>query len=200
MREKPQSNTGRPEQRIDRWWGRFFFGAFAIIVVVVLGTAVAQESPGPRTTATHPGISPAKEASIRKFLELTNAKQHAIDFGQEVSENLTYVLQKNLPPGEHNEEISKRLASELAKRLNSDDFIAQLVPVYDRAFSEDDLVSINQFYESPAGRKLLEATPTVMEEAGDITENWVKELIPQIMEQILPQMLDEKQPKSNLSR
>jgi hypothetical protein len=193
MDKKPQRNTERTEQRMDRGWGRFLSGALAIIVILALGTAVAQESPGPRKAATHHGISPAKEASIRKFLELTNAKQHAIDFGQQVSENLTFVLQKNLSPGEHAEEISERVASELSERLNSDDFIVQLVPVYDRAFSEEELLSINQFYESPAGRRLLEVTPTVMEEAGEITENWIKGLLPEIMGHILPQAPDQKQ-------
>jgi uncharacterized protein len=192
MHTKPQSNTGRIEQRMDRWWAQFVSGALAIVVICALGTAVAQESPSSRKDATQPVISPAKDASIRKFLELTDAKQHAIDFGQEVCENLISTLQKNLP-SEQGKQIGDRLASQLTQRLNSDEFIARLVPVYDRAFSEEELQSINQFYESPAGRRLLEATPTVMEEAGEITENWIKELIPEITEQIVPQLRDPKQ-------
>jgi len=193
MHKKAQGNIGRIEQRMDRWWAQIVSGALAIVVISTLGTAVAQESPGSRKDSTQRGISPAKDASIRKFLELTDAKQHAIDFGQEVCENLINTLQKNLPPSDQAKEIGERLASQLTQRLNSDEFITRLVPVYDRAFSEEELLSINQFYESPAGRRLLEATPTVMEEAGEITENWIKGQIPEIMEQILPQLPDQKQ-------
>src|SRR5579862_3911172 len=118
MDKETRGSVEKIERPMDRKWGRFLSGAMAMIVLVALGSPIARESPVPQESAAHHRISPAKEASIRKFLELTNAKQHAIDFGLEVSENLTYVLKKNLSPGEHAEEIGERVASELTKRLN----------------------------------------------------------------------------------
>src|SRR5258708_3073116 len=101
--------------------GRFSLGAIAIVMTFSLHSAFAQEPKGPEE-AKPTAISPAKEASIRKMLELTGARQHAIDFGAEVSEQMSNLLQKNLPPGQQTKEISEALVNQLTASLSSEEF------------------------------------------------------------------------------
>lgn len=201
-----KSSLEKIPKQMGPYWARIIAGplvivcGLAVLLTLPLGSANAQESsgkqkpePGAVKEAGPPPINPAKEASIRKLLELTGAKQHAIDFGNEVGEHLKDMLEKEYPRGGRIQQIGDTLVSKLAARLNSDDFIARLIPIYDKAFSEEDLKGINQFYESPVGRKLLEAMPTVMEEVGNVSEQWVNELIPQIMGQVEDQFPELKQ-------
>ena len=199
-------SLGKQPKRTGSCLGDVFAGCVAIgcavafMLTLALGSANAQQSSGkerPEPGATGKAgtlpINPAKEASIRKLLEVTGAKQHAIDFGNEVGERLKDMLEKGFPRGGRVQEIGDTLVRKIAARLDSDDFIARLVPIYDQAFSEDDLKAINQFYESPAGRKWLDATPTVVEESSAVSEQWVNQLIPQIMAEIEDQFPELKQ-------
>lgn len=172
--------------------------AVAILLTMVCGSAYAQESGAKQKADSVPqtkaAVSGEKETSIRKLLDLTGAKQNAVDFGQQLGDYLKTMLQKSLPAGEHNEEIGNTLVGKLTERLSSDEFLARLVPIYDKAFSQDDLTGIITFYESSAGRKLLAATPKITEEANNISEQWIKEMIPQIMGQMMEQYPELQQP------
>ncbi|MBI5149698.1 MAG: DUF2059 domain-containing protein [Candidatus Omnitrophica bacterium] len=49
--------------------------------------------------------------------------------------------------------------------FNIDAIIAQLVPIYDKYYAPDELKEIVAFYKTPAGQKLIEVTPKIMQEA-----------------------------------
>jgi hypothetical protein len=192
--------NSRPEAtaRLARYSRGRFTIAVAALLFMVCGSAYAQkvgakETAEP-TTETKTTVSPEKETKIRKLLDLTGAKQNAVDFGQQLGDYLKSMLQKSLPAGEHNEEIGTTLVTKLTERLNSDELIVRLIPVYDKAFTQDDLTGIISFYETSYGRKLLDATPTVMEEANNISEQWIKEMIPQILGQMVEKYPELKQP------
>jgi len=168
--------------------------------VVSWSTAVGQQSGdkdnadksaagGVQRTEASP-ISPAKQAQIRRLLELTGAKRNAADFGHLLGDYLKNMVEKSLPHGDRSQqirsqEIEDALVNTLMMHLNSDELMDRLVPIYDKTFTEEELKGIIGFYETPTGRKLLEATPKVMEEANDVSEQWARELIPKIMEQML---------------
>ena len=185
------------------------FSARAFVLFLIIGAAVgrAQEtkpkpqSGGPAQTATSAGpagITPAKEAEIRKLLELTGAKKNALAFGQQLSQYLRGMMEKSLPSGgEHNKQIEDTLISKLMDRMGSDELIVKLIPIYDKAFSDDDLKGINRFYESPVGRKFLEQTPAVMEEASSASQTWIQQMIPEIIGQMaeqFPELKDKAAP------
>lgn len=58
--------------------------------------------------------------------------------------------------------------------FNVDEIIERLVPVYDKYYAEDDLREIIRFYESPAGQKVLEATPHIMRESLRVSVEYLQ--------------------------
>ncbi|NEW84922.1 MAG: DUF2059 domain-containing protein, partial [Mariniphaga sp.] len=48
----------------------------------------------------------------------------------------------------------------------------QLIPVYKKHFTQDDVKAIIAFYESPAGNKLAEKTPLIAVEAMQSSQAW----------------------------
>lgn len=200
MHAERSSSMGKTRKRMCQRSGRFTAGGCLFLLALAWASAFAQETPakeksepGAAKEARASAINPAKEGDIRRLLELTGAKKNALEFGQQLGEYLKSMLQKSLPTGEHNQQIGDTLVSKLMARLSSDDMIVRLIPVYDKAFSEEELKGIVRFYESAIGQRLLEATPQVMEEANNVSEKWVQELIPQIMEQMTEQFPELKQ-------
>lgn len=53
----------------------------------------------------------------------------------------------------------------LKEILDIDEIISQVVPVYNKYFSEDEMKKMVSFYASPVGKKMLRTTPAVMEES-----------------------------------
>ena len=56
-------------------------------------------------------------------------------------------------------------AQQLKGILNIDEVVTQLIPVYDKYFSEGELKELVMFYKSALGQKLLQVTPLVMEDS-----------------------------------
>jgi hypothetical protein len=204
MQQERTGNFPTLWKRMNQRCGRVSAGGL-LLLAFAFTSAFAQENPSGNTheksqsPAAKPlaasAANPAKEADIRRLLELTGAKKNAQDFGQQIGEYLNSMLQKSLPQGgEHNKQIGDTLVNTLTARLGSDEMIARLVPVYDKTFSADEVKGIVRFYESAVGQRLLAATPDLMEEANNVSEAWVQELIPQIMRQMSDQFPELQQP------
>lgn len=56
----------------------------------------------------------------------------------------------------------------------------QLIPVYKKLFTQEEVKAIVAFYESPAGKKLAEKTPQVTMESMQLTQTWAMSLMGKI--------------------
>lgn len=55
------------------------------------------------------------------------------------------------------------------KLLNLNEIVAELIPVYDKHFSQEEIVAMSAFYESEAGQKMISVAPDLIEEAAKAT-------------------------------
>jgi len=74
-------------------------------------------------------------------------------------------------------------AEEMKKAVNVDELIEELVPLYDKHFTEQELEAYIKFYSSPAGQKLLVTIPTLMTESVGTSLKYFKTKIPSIPSQ-----------------
>ena len=56
-------------------------------------------------------------------------------------------------------------SQKLRKVFDVNEVVAQLVPIYDRYFTDGELKDLIAFYQSPLGRKLLLVTPQIMQDS-----------------------------------
>jgi len=63
----------------------------------------------------------------------------------------------------------------LTKLFDLNELTATFVPIYDRHFTQDEILALIAFYESPAGAKMLEVAPEIIQEATDASLNYFKE-------------------------
>jgi len=57
-------------------------------------------------------------------------------------------------------------------KASIDELVEMLAPVYKKHLSEDDLDKIIQFYNTPVGKKLAEATPAITQESMQVGQQW----------------------------
>jgi len=146
-----------------------------------------------KAAASLPKIDPAKEADIRKLLDLVGTKavmQQTID---RMSENIRPLMTNSLPPGEYRDKLINIFFQKFQSRLDLQQMLDLIVPVYDKYFSAEEIKELVTYYESPLGRKASSTVPKIMAEAGDAGREWGRQLGKQCMEEVLAENPDLRQ-------
>ena len=73
--------------------------------------------------------------------------------------------------------MQERMTNELLE-LNK-----QLFPVYKKYLSHEDMKELIKFYESPAGKRFVEAQPFILKESFKIGSDWGRKLTKQLLKE-----------------
>ena len=133
------------------------------IVFSTVLNVIAQEVPStPAPAVTTPASSPEKLSDIRTLIMLTGGEQ----LGKQMINDIIDAFKENYPdvPAEFWDEF-----------LNGNDvqtLIDSNIKVYDKHLSQDEIKEIIKFYESAAGKKLIEVLPAISQESYNSGEEW----------------------------
>jgi len=109
-------------------------------------------------------IDPAKEADIRSLMELVGARDAMQEFAARGADQLHDNLIASVPANERGQKFVNAFIQSYKAKLNADDATAQLVDIYDRHFTQDEIKGLLQFYGSPLGQKLAAEMPKINQE------------------------------------
>ncbi|MBF0121931.1 MAG: DUF2059 domain-containing protein [Candidatus Omnitrophica bacterium] len=107
-------------------------------------------------------VAPQKRELILKFIDAFGTRQAMVS-------NFAQMLTQ-LPADQ---------AEKLRGIFSVDAIIQELVPVYDRHFSEAELTSFINFYSSVEGRKLVSTVPQIMKESVDVSAKYFEARMPE---------------------
>ena len=118
-------------------------------------------------------IDPVKEKEIRSLLELVGARDAILDASSAATEQYQ---QKVIETSANNERAhviaSAYLADfqkEFQKKFDADAVTGQLVGIYDKHFTEDEIRDLLEFYGSPLGQKVAAEMPKISREVQQTT-------------------------------
>jgi hypothetical protein len=106
-------------------------------------------------------LSPAKRELILQFLKVFGTRNN-------LEQNFAVMIQR-LPPAH---------AEEVKKATNIDEIIEQLIPIYDKHFTEAQLKAYVDFYSSPEGQALMKNLPKVIEDSVGVSLEYFKTKFP----------------------
>jgi hypothetical protein len=109
-------------------------------------------------------IDPVKDADIRSLLELVGAKDQVQDGVNNAADQFREKLQQTVPNTDKGEAFVNAFLTAYQKNLDQNQLNNQLVSIYDKHFSGDDIKGLLQFYGSPIGQKVAAEMPKVMRE------------------------------------
>lgn len=113
--------------------------------------------------------SMSKDALIRKFVQIYGVKENMqANFDQ---------MTATLKPDQ---------AEAFRAAIKVDDIVEQLLPIYDKHFSEDDLRAYIHFYASPQGKKLVQTLPLLMKDSVDVSMKYLDAHLPESLKQTQP--------------
>jgi hypothetical protein len=109
-------------------------------------------------------IDPAKEADIRSLMDMVGARAMVRDAAAQNAKEIRENLIATLPANDRGQQFVDAFVADYQKRFNPEDVTGQLVGIYDRHFTDDELKGLMEFYGSPLGRKFAVEMPKITSE------------------------------------
>jgi hypothetical protein len=169
--------------------------AFLWLAPLALGQSTSTPQAAPVQTQAQPSkvsamVDPAKEASIRKLLEIAGSRAAMEKVIAGMTENMKPMLSKMLPPGEYQDKLIPLFFEKFQSKLKADDMLNITVSVYDKYFSKEDVDGLSQFYQTPLGKKVMSVLPQVLIESQAAGMKMGEEIGRQSMTEVLAEHPD----------
>jgi uncharacterized protein len=130
--------------------------------------AAAQSSANPQNLAKT-SIDPVKDTDIRALLELVGARDQVQDSVRQTAEQYREKLLATVPNNDKGQAFVNTTINEYEKRYDVDRVNEQLVALYDKHYTDDEIKSLLQFYGSPLGQKVAVESPKIFREIQETT-------------------------------
>jgi hypothetical protein len=163
---------------------------FSLIPVIALIGSVQAEVPAattpsapapsvaPDASASAPAadapVDPAKVVEIRKLLELTGT----VKITQQVMGQMISQFKSQ------NSSVSNEFWDRFEKEMDIEGLVDKMIPIYAKYYTLDDLKTVNAFYETPTGQRVLAATPQIMQESMGIGQSWGRDIVAKLLAEL----------------
>jgi uncharacterized protein len=144
--------------------GTFFLaiqGASQNPVSAAPQSAAAEDQTSP--AAAKP-IDPVKDADLRSLMELIGARDQMQDAVANSSEQYREKLLATVPNNDKGQVFVTLFIESYQKKFDVDQLTEQLVAIYDKHYTDDEIKALLQFYGSPLGQKVAAETPRIARE------------------------------------
>jgi uncharacterized protein len=155
--------------------------AVLALVVIYIGTflvaiqgssqnavqAAAQNAGAAQAVASAKPMDPAKEADIRALMELVGARDMVQDSLTISSEQYREKLFSTVPNDEKGQAFINAFVTSYEKKYDANLVTDQLVSIYDKHYSEEEIKGLLQFYGSPLGQKVAAEMPKINREISN---------------------------------
>jgi hypothetical protein len=152
--------------------------ALVALIVIYIGTffLVIQGSPQNSVQASQQGsqnnasaqsnssMDRVKEADIRSLMELVGARDMVQEGADNAIQQSREKLLATVPNNDKGQAFVNAFATSYQKKFDTDQITDQLVGIYDKHFTDDEIKGLLQFYGSPLGQKVAAEMPKINKE------------------------------------
>jgi hypothetical protein len=131
--------------------------------------AASQSANGQQISSKAATIDPAKNTDIRALLELVGARDQVQDSVRQTAEQYREKLLAAVPDNDKGQTFVNHTINEYEKRYDLDRVNEQLVLLYDKHYTDDEIKGLLQFYGSPLGQKVAAESPKIFREIQETT-------------------------------
>ena len=109
-------------------------------------------------------INPTKEADIRSLLELVGAKDAIQDAAGTATEQYRQKVMEASANSDRAQAFANNYLAEFRKKFDANAVNEQLLGIYDKHFSDEEIKGLLEFYGSPLGQKVAAELPGINRE------------------------------------
>ncbi|MGH9733289.1 MAG: DUF2059 domain-containing protein [Candidatus Acidiferrales bacterium] len=173
----------------------------AIMLAVLIGVpaqAAQNQTPSAVTPPTHgtaaPAVDPAKEADIRRLLDLEGTTTLVDQMMDRTVQSLKPVMTNSLPAGDYRAQLIDLFFEKFRSKFDSKQLLDLTVARYNENFSDDEIKGLIDFYQTPLGRKVTTVLPSMMAELQGDGQKMGQEIGRESMMEVLQEHPELAQP------
>ncbi|HZR56388.1 MAG TPA: DUF2059 domain-containing protein [Terriglobales bacterium] len=117
-------------------------------------------------------IDPAKEADIRRLLDLAGTTSLMTQLMQGMEKDLKPMMARALPAGDYRDKLVDLFFLKFHSKLELPHLLDMAVPVYDKYYSHEEIKGLIQFYGTPLGQKMVSVMPKMSVELQNAGRQW----------------------------
>ena len=139
-------------------------------LVAIQGSAPAAVEASPQSAAAKPAaarssaVDPAKEADIRTLLDLVGSRDQAQESVHYSAEQYREKLLATVANNDKNQGFVNAVINDYEKKFDVHQVTEQLVAIYDKHYSSEEIKELLQFYGSPLGQRVAAEAPKISRE------------------------------------
>ena len=126
---------------------------------------------------------PAKQATIEKLLQVTNAAS-MVDNAYQQMDQMSLQMAQNSGLDINTDPLIKKHLKQIndlvRQELSWQQLEGPIIALYGSVFSEDELQDVLAFYQSPTGQKLLKRQPELMQQTMMLMQQKMMEMQPKL--------------------
>ncbi|MDJ0734200.1 MAG: DUF2059 domain-containing protein [Nostocaceae cyanobacterium] len=112
--------------------------------------------------------------NIKKLLEITGTKQ----ISQQITTQMLANMKSNLP------QVPQKFWDSLQEEINYDEMLEQIIPIYSKYFTNEEIKGMLDFYETPLGKKTIRVMPQIMQESVQIGQTYGKKVAERVINKL----------------
>ncbi len=117
---------------------------------------------------------PPTEESVRELLDKTKAGEAAVQMVSQMMPSM-----KVMAPG-----APQEFWDSIEKEFNAESFIKLVIPIYQKHLTQADIDAINAFYDTPAGKNLIEKQGIIMQESMAAGQLWGEQVANEVIKRL----------------
>ena len=141
-----------------------YIGTFFLVIQGASQNPVQASPQGNSSAAPSNSMDATKETEIRSLMELVGARDLVEDGASNAIEQSREKLLVTVPNNDKGQAFVNAFAASYQKKFDAERVTGQLVSLYDKHFTEDEIRGLLQFYGSPLGQKVAAETPKIIRE------------------------------------
>ena len=145
-----------------------YVGTFLVAIQGASNTSVEASQGGAQASSA---MDPAKEKDIRSLLELVGARDTIQESASTATEQYRQKFVEASANSDRAQAFTNAYLAEFQKKFDADAVTGQLVGIYDKHFTDDEIRGLMEFYGSPLGQKVAAEMPKISREAQATTRN-----------------------------
>jgi hypothetical protein len=102
-----------------------------------------------------------------------------------MSTTIKPLMTQALPAGDYRDKLVDLFFVKFQSKADTQQLLDQIVPLYDKYLSDQEIKDLIQFYRSPLGQKTTQVMPTLTAEAQEVGRKWGEALGRQSMLEVL---------------
>ncbi len=155
---------------------KIFLSATLLLLTASLNTPVYAQTPAqtPFDAAPSTNLDPEKVNNIKKLLQVTGAS----NLSKQILVQFIDVFKTQYP------NVPQKFWNDFITEVHPDEMINELIPIYSKYYTNDDIKQLIAFYQTPIGRKTISILPQIAHDSAAIGQKYGMEAAKRVIEKM----------------